>query len=224
MGIGKHVYVLYAQASGRDALASALQAQMPECQITPFVCEHELIQRLVSEPMPDVILYDVMASGISGVLGLQYLSARFPALKLIALGSGAWCPFGVCATLGRMTCVDSMVAIIRQVMADGRLPLPRRQGRSGDDGLWLALDKISDLSPKRYRALLMIAEGRLNKEVAWEIRVTESTVKAMVTAFLRIFEVRTRTELAVTLARLELRLLLCAGQPSALWQDAVRAA
>lgn len=226
MRVCKQVYVLDAQASCSDALTQAIQGKMPDCRVSLYVSELELIQRLAGGPRPDVIVYDVLASGVSGILGLKYLSARFPGVRLIALCSDDAGAAGaalrqslVSTTLSRMAGVDDMVTGIRQVMAeDGQQPSRRSRERSGDEALRQVMDKIGCLSPKRYCALLMIAEGRLNKEVAWEIRATESTVKAMVTAFLRIFQVRTRTELAVMLARLELRLLLGCG----LGQEPVR--
>lgn len=234
MRVCKQVYVLDVPASGRCALAEVIQMHMPDCQVSLCTSEYQLIQKLACGLVPNVIVYDILASGVSGILGLKYLAAKFPGVRLIALcGIDAWAGGEalrqrvVSATLSRAANADSMVAVIRQVMNEGRSHQARWRSleRAGDQELWQLLGKISRLSPKRYCALLMIIEGRLNKEIAWEIQSAEATVKSMVSVFLKLFQVRTRTELAVMLVRLELRLLLSPSLPVRLvWEEAVRAA
>ena len=56
------------------------------------------------------------------------------------------------------------------------------------------------LTRQQARILELICEGKLNKQIAWELDIAETTVKAHVTAIMRKLGVQTRTQ-AVLLAR-----------------------
>mgnify|MGYP003678077534 FL=1 len=50
----------------------------------------------------------------------------------------------------------------------------------------------------------MVCDGLLNKQIAYELDVSEATIKAHVTAIFRKLEVRTRTQAALALQQMEL--------------------
>ena len=62
--------------------------------------------------------------------------------------------------------------------------------------------RIASLSPQQFRVFMMLAEGYLNKQIAYEIHVTEATVKAHVTAILRKLGLVRRTQAALLAQRL----------------------
>ena len=63
-----------------------------------------------------------------------------------------------------------------------------------------ALARLSLLTRQQARILELICEGKLNKQIAWELAIADATVKAHVTALMRKLGVQTRTQ-AVLLAR-----------------------
>ena len=65
-------------------------------------------------------------------------------------------------------------------------------------------EKIATLTPQQFRVLGMISEGMLNKQIAWELNVSEATIKAHVTAIFRKLGVRNRTQAVIALQQLEL--------------------
>jgi DNA-binding NarL/FixJ family response regulator len=66
-----------------------------------------------------------------------------------------------------------------------------------------ASDGLASLTPQQFRVLTMVCEGLLNKQIAYELSVSEATIKAHVTAIFRKLNVRTRTQAALLLQQLE---------------------
>src|SRR5690606_9961243 len=59
--------------------------------------------------------------------------------------------------------------------------------------------QLASLTPQQFRVLSMVCDGLLNKQIAYELQVSEATVKAHVTAIFRKLGVRTRTQAALAL-------------------------
>ncbi|MGB7388668.1 MAG: response regulator transcription factor, partial [Pseudomonas neustonica] len=64
--------------------------------------------------------------------------------------------------------------------------------------------RVASLTPQQFRVLTMVCDGLLNKQIAYELDVSEATIKAHVTAIFRKLEVRTRTQAALALQQMEL--------------------
>ena len=64
--------------------------------------------------------------------------------------------------------------------------------------------RVASLTPQQFRVLTMVCDGLLNKQIAYELSVSEATIKAHVTAIFRKLEVRTRTQAALALQQMEL--------------------
>ena len=70
--------------------------------------------------------------------------------------------------------------------------------------------RLASLTPQQVRVLMMLSEGLLNKQIAYELTVSEATVKAHVSAILQKLGVDSRTQAVIVAAKIE------AGQ----WQSA----
>ena len=77
-------------------------------------------------------------------------------------------------------------------------------GPSDDEATDLA-EKIGQLTPQQLRVLNMLTEGKLNKQIAYELDVTEATVKAHVSAILRKLSVHSRTQAVIIARELQLQ-------------------
>lgn len=89
------------------------------------------------------------------------------------------------------------------VTADGNCPA----GEEGDAEACDLIARLRTLTPQQRRVLAMLAEGLLNKQIAYALNVSEATVKAHVSAVLRKLDVDSRARAADRLLR------MCAGQP-----------
>jgi len=78
---------------------------------------------------------------------------------------------------------------------------PPRAAPGADEDLRVAR-RVAELTPQQFRVLGMLCSGLLNKQIAYELDVSEATVKAHVTAILRKLGVATRTQAVLAAGRL----------------------
>ena len=64
-------------------------------------------------------------------------------------------------------------------------------------------EKIATLTPQQYKVLGMLSDGLLNKQIAYELNVSEATIKAHMTAIFRKLGVKNRTQAVILLQQLE---------------------
>ena len=76
---------------------------------------------------------------------------------------------------------------------------------------------LSSLTPHQFRVLMMLGEGLLNKQIAYQLGVSEATIKAHVTAILRKMQVTNRTQAVLAVQKLTVK-------PPGLGDDATSAA
>ena len=65
-------------------------------------------------------------------------------------------------------------------------------------------ERIQSLTPQQFRVLMMVAEGLLNKQIAYELDVSEATIKAHVTAIFRKLGVQNRTQAVLAISALNI--------------------
>jgi DNA-binding NarL/FixJ family response regulator len=61
--------------------------------------------------------------------------------------------------------------------------------------------RLAKLTPQQVRVLMMLAEGLLNKQIAYELGVSEATIKAHVSAILQKLGVDSRTQAVIAMNR-----------------------
>jgi len=143
--------------------------------------------------MLDLILPDT--TGFDALLRLQQLlpdadfamvSARIDAHS-VAMARA----FGVKAYLSKAAPVETLVSAVGDIMrGEERFPL----ATPADP---IAVDfhrRVARLSAAQLRVLRALAEGKLNKEIAGDMNLTEGTVKQHVSAILKKLEVNNRSQ------------------------------
>src|ERR1041385_6335648 len=63
-------------------------------------------------------------------------------------------------------------------------------------------DRLGTLTPQQVRVLMMLSEGLLNKQIAYELGVSEATIKAHVSAILQKLGVESRTQAVIAAAKI----------------------
>jgi DNA-binding NarL/FixJ family response regulator len=64
--------------------------------------------------------------------------------------------------------------------------------------------RLASLTPQQVRVLMMLSEGLLNKQIAYELGVSEATIKAHVSAILQKLGVESRTQAVIAASKIEL--------------------
>ena len=64
---------------------------------------------------------------------------------------------------------------------------------------------VTAASPQQYRVLCYLREGWLNKQIGYELGITEATIKAHITAIFRKLGISNRTQAVIMLSKMSLK-------------------
>jgi DNA-binding NarL/FixJ family response regulator len=189
----------------REALSGSIKSRLPDCAVEAVATFDKLQELLGQRPDMDLVLLDLHLPGNHGLSGLAWLRGHYPALPVILISAHdepdvvrRALADGAAGFLSKSAESDVIIEAIRQVMAgETWVPEGLPTGDEGPDEAEL-VKRVGELTPQQYRILCMLGEGLLNKQIAWELEITEATVKAHMTAIMRKLGVHNRTQ-AVTL-------------------------
>lgn len=193
----------------RTALNQTIGQAMPGSEILEASRFEQIKPALESGDGVDIILLDLHMPGMSGLIGLMMLRAENPAIPVIVVTASEDAAtvqksldYGASGFVPKSAPTSQIVEAIQAVL-DGELWVPKIAGGGEAETPDLA-QRAATLTPQQLRVLAGIAEGKLNKQIAYEMSVAETTVKAHVTTILRKLGVLTRTQAAVLASQLAL--------------------
>jgi DNA-binding NarL/FixJ family response regulator len=194
----------------RDALRQALASVIPGAKIDEAGSFEDLTALLERGVEADLILLDLSMPGISGFSGLIYLRAQYPAIPVVIVSAsddGATIrrslDFGASGFIPKRFGVDTLRNAILKVM-DGDIWVPADTDLSAavDPDMTRLRDRLVTLTPQQVRVLMMLSEGLLNKQIAYELGVSEATIKAHVSAILQKLGVESRTQAVIAAGKI----------------------
>lgn len=197
----------------RDALKRAVLQALPGANLVEADSVAVLQQRAEAHADADLLLLDLHMPGAQGFSALVNIRALYPGLPIIVVSAHEEpsvmrraVAHGASGYIPKSVPMDTIVAAVRSVL-DGDVWLPP-ESRGNDAPLKsdeaAAAARIAQLTPQQFRVMAMIAEGLLNKQIAWELGLTEATVKAHMTAIMRKLGVSNRTQVALAASHLSL--------------------
>jgi DNA-binding NarL/FixJ family response regulator len=159
----------------------------------------------------DLVMLDLAMPGVRGFSGLLYLRAQFPGVPVVIVSANEepdvirrCMEFGASGFLPKTLHVETMRVAIQRVL-EGGLWTPPDVDLSGaaDAAIRDLVGRLSTLTPQQVRVLMMLSEGLLNKQIAFELKVSEATVKAHVSAILQKLGVESRTQAVIAASKIE---------------------
>ena len=195
----------------RGALSQAVAGAVPGAEILEAGDLDGVTQTLSGKGEIDLVLLDLAMPGVRGFSGLMYLRAEHPDVPVVVVSANEdrgvirrCIDFGASGFVPKTTDIEGMRHAIRQVLA-GEIWTPP------DVDLTAPADKetadlvrrMASLTPQQVRVLMMVSAGLLNKQIAYELSVSEATVKAHVSAILTKLGVESRTQAVITAAKVE---------------------
>ena len=155
----------------------------------------------------ELVFLDLNMPGNEGLTGLTELRTQFPSV-LVVIVSAEEDPtlirrvidLGASGYIPKSTPLPQIADAVNKVL-DGEQWLPGNindaisQLENKQDKAFA--DKLAQLTPHQFKVLKMMADGLLNKQIAYELDISESTVKQHVSAVLRKLEVINRTKAGV---------------------------
>ena len=187
----------------RSALAHAVGRVWPEAAIIEASSAAEACA-LLADGVAEALLLDLHMADSTGLSVLMDLRQDYPALPIVIVSASeeprvaaAAAQLGAAGFIPKSSSLDAMregLAAVRD--GDGWFP-DSAEGEDDD------LARIASLTPAQRRILAAIRQGLLNKQIAYELSISEATVKAHITAILRKLGVNSRTQAVLLAAKLD---------------------
>ena len=159
----------------------------------------------------DAVVLDLNLPDVTGVDGLVRLKATNPRVPVVVVSGltddrivAQALRAGAAGFVRKDTPSDALVGAFQRVFEGGvYMPPDFTPPAAGDPehaALDDAIDRLTELTPQQLKILSLVCEGKLNKQIAFDLSIAETTVKAHITAILRKLGVTSRTQ-AVLIAQ-----------------------
>lgn len=158
----------------------------------------------------DIVLLDLSmpgASGLSGLISLRGIHATVPVVIVSAHDDPETIrralELGASGFISKSASMDDIRSAIEAVLS-GEISAPGDidLGVERDPEISDLIKRLQSLTPQQTRVLGMLAEGLLNKQIAYELGVSEATIKAHVSAILQKLGVDSRTQAVILLSKI----------------------
>lgn len=170
----------------------------------------QLEARLVEKSDWDLVLLDLNMPGAHGFSGLVLLRGQYPQVPVAMISAqeeaGVMArarEFGASGFIPKSSSLEDIQKAVQTIL-DGEVWWPAQTASSAavTEEEKAASAGLASLTPQQFRVLTMVCDGLLNKQIAYDLNVSEATVKAHVTAIFRKLNVRTRTQAALLLQQM----------------------
>ena len=195
----------------RDALRQAVSTALSSAEIIDAGDLETSTQELEKHPDMDLVLLDLAMPGVQGFSGLLYLRAQYPAVPVVVVSANEdravirrCLDFGASGFIPKTPDIEGMRKAIRAVL-DGQIwtPLDLDLSAPSDRASADMVRRLASLTPQQVRVLMMLSQGLLNKQIAYDLSVSEATVKAHVSAILQKLGVESRTQAVIAVSKME---------------------
>jgi len=195
----------------RQALLEVLSAKLSKTQWLQAEKVAELNAQLKTDHDADLLLLDLNIPGAHGFNILVQVRKQFPQLPVVIVSAyedndtiNKAMDFGASGFVPKSTPVETIFEAISQVLAGGFwTPQSLNDNKNSNEKSSIG-EQIASLTQQQYKILMMFAQGMLNKQIAYDLSVSEATIKAHATAIFKKLNVRNRTQAVIALGQLDL--------------------
>lgn len=203
----------------REALRGAVKSALPKVKVFEVGSIEAARDILRNEPGTEIVLLDLSLPGTHGFEGLISMRKSFPRIPIMIV-SGLDNPrivqeairLGAAGFVPKSVDKATLAAGISEVLS-GSVFVPAELAQCLSERSIVAVssniaDRVAQLTPAQMRVLQLLRNGRLNKQIAHELGVSETTVKAHVSEILRKLNVVSRTQAVIETAQLDFEAIL----------------
>lgn len=173
--------------------------------------DFDATKKVVSDnPDADLVLLDLAMPGVTGLSGIVTIQSFQPSMPVAVISATddattvhRAIELGASGFISKSGTLEEIRMAIQAIL-DGDVHVPAGAEAGGEDDPEVAemISGIRSLTPQQARVLGMLAEGLLNKQIAYELSVSEATVKAHVSAVLQKLGVDSRTQAVIKLSKI----------------------
>ncbi|GAB3371467.1 response regulator transcription factor [Spongiibacter taiwanensis] len=195
----------------RSALRQSLQQAFPAAGFREVGDITALLATIESDDNIDLLLLDLHMPGPQGFSALVHLQAQHPAIPVMVISASESdeimsraLDHGASGFLPKSSDPQQIGNAIRAVLGGERwLPDNVRYQPAQNGEEKSVADVVASLTPQQFRVASYLVQGLLNKQIAWELNVTEATIKAHITEIFRKLSVHSRTQAVLLLSQLD---------------------
>ena len=195
----------------REALRGAITRLMPKAELREAQDANGLYTMVDGAPDADLLLLDLTMPGVQGLSALVHLRAQHPQLPVVMVSAREEpalmrraLDHGATGFIPKSADAAQIGQAVQQVL-DGEHWIPvsaMHEMQRVDDAERDIAKRISELTPQQFRVLQMLSTGLLNKQIAYELSISEATIKAHMTAILRKLGANNRTQAVLIAGKL----------------------
>ncbi len=195
----------------RQALLDTLKVKLTQTNWVEAQTIEELEQQLINHSDADLLLLDLNIPGAHGFNTLIHVRNHYPQIPVVIVSAhednetiSKAMEYGAAGFVPKSTPVDTIFNAIQTIlMGDTWVPqtvlINANNHNYSDIG-----ERVASLTQQQYRILMMFAQGMLNKQIAYDLNVSEATIKAHATAIFRKLNVRNRTQAVIAISQLDI--------------------
>lgn len=195
----------------RQALLDTLKVQLTETNWVEAQTIEELEQQLTNNNDADLLLLDLNIPGAHGFNTLIHVRNHFPQIPVVIVSAhedqdtiAKAMEYGAAGFVPKSTPVITIFTAIQHVLAGDTWVPESFQVKQDDSEYSHIAERVASLTQQQYKILMMFAQGMLNKQIAYDLNVSEATIKAHATAIFRKLNVRNRTQAVIAIGQLDI--------------------
>lgn len=200
-----------------EALRLSIASAFPDANIVEASSIANAREAIAANPAFDLVLLDLSMPGTVGFEGLLELRTHHPRLPIVICSAledarivHEAMTYGAAGFIAKTVRKGELAQAIKEVIS-GSVYLPAQYaGAAGTRGASDLPQRLTSLTPQQLRVLMMLRQGMLNKQIAYELDVGETTVKAHVSEILRKLNVASRTQAVIEVAKIDFESILSA--------------
>jgi len=197
----------------RNAILEVIKRHYPDSVVAESMDLDSTISDLEHNDDTDLLLLDLHMPGSQDLFGLIMVREKFPSIPVAIISADEETStinramgHGACGYIPKSCSPQTIYAAIATLLDGGRwVPEELRNNLTPVDSEEKDLAaKIATLTPQQYRVLCYLREGWLNKQIGFELGVTEATIKAHLTMIFRKLGITNRTQAVIMLSKMSL--------------------
>lgn len=195
----------------REALKQTVSGMLKDADVAEAGTFTQLSKILQYREDIDLVLLDLRMPGMQGLSGLVYMRSQYPHVPVVVVSGieehalmRRALDLGASGFIPKSLPVELMQLAIHTVLSGDIWAPPGLELEAHQDSEAEALARrLTTLTPQQARVLMMLREGLLNKQIAFQLGVSEATVKAHVSAILQKLQVDSRTQAVIAASRID---------------------
>ncbi len=199
------------------AITDFVERNIPDTKTISCTDLEEALNTAEENPDIDLVLLDLNMPGMDGLNGIVRFRNQYPEIPIVIVSAEEdknvvlqAFTYGAVGFITKSSSCEQIVAALQQVLS-GQVYLPPDIIRKGGNNKPREDQASQQIDPKLIGALTRrqllvfecIAKGKSNKQIAYELNIAETTVKAHVSAILTKLNVHNRIQAALCAASID---------------------